>query len=105
MNQNIIDVLISMGYREMDKNVYGKPVGFSLYTFDKHQDNWELTHWFTGVKTKKAIRWSSVKIDISLPKPELLIKFQHAENDIGHTHFTYGDYSFSSISEQLANLS
>ena len=100
MNDNIISVLISMGYRFFKEGVYAKPVGFSLYIFSKPEDEWELVHWFKGADDN-PYRWSSAEIDITLEKEELLEEFICAENGIVYQQMTYADNSFLTLTQML----
>lgn len=42
--------LMSLGYRKMAENKYGKPIGYSLFIFEA--DKFECGEWFRGVDNK-----------------------------------------------------
>ena len=50
-------VLVSMGYRKLSGNVYAKPVGFNLFTFEMAELRW--TNFFMGSDGATKQIWNS----------------------------------------------
>ena len=48
--------LISIGYRELESNIWGKPVGFHLFLYDIKRREW--SNHFIG-KNKQSLIWET----------------------------------------------
>jgi len=57
--------LISMSYREMKPNVWGKPFGYHLITFELDKNLW--TNWFMN-SFKEPLIWNSI---VYIPNPKV----------------------------------
>jgi len=105
MNNNIIQILKSMGYREMAPEKWAKPVGYSLLTFDNYKEEWQITCWCpkgcsADMSDGKHYRWSAKSINIDETDFEKLKHaFQYKENEVLRQQWNYGDFSFLTTKE------
>lgn len=55
--KDYIIILKSMGYRQLKPDVWGKPIGFNLFTFEFI--NFEWTNWFKGAYNSGLQRYNA----------------------------------------------
>lgn len=77
--------LLKMGYREITPNVWAKPVGMCLFTFET--EKLKFTNWFMGRDSTYHI-WNTAKFDESIN--EFLLFLKESEK---RTRITVGEHS------------
>ena len=71
--------ILSMGYREVKKDTYAKPFGFSLYTIEKKGTSMKMTNWFEGGDHTTCI-WNSQDFDIDKEESNVLLGIKYFES-------------------------
>jgi hypothetical protein len=100
-------VLTSLGYREIRANVWGKPFGNHLITFEFDKLLW--TNWFTGDDGKNLVPliWDSKTYEAETNEFEETVKHDFKEFIIEAEAWTnvqghmFSDFSFLSVAEVL----
>jgi hypothetical protein len=102
--ENVVQVLVSMGYRQMNRVLWGKPVGMALLTYNTRSSLWECR--VKGVK-EKILFWSGSNYEPA--GGEDFLRFIMECEAYGANYATtpneYPDFSFISPSEKLLLLS
>lgn len=99
----IIKVLTSMGYRLMSPNVWGKPFGYNLLTYETDKNLW--TNWFTSID-KNPLIWNNHTFKTDSDS-ELTLEEQFKQFIIISEAYTsirtntYSDFSFLSDQETI----
>ena len=97
--------LLKMGYREMNENVFGKPIGFHLITFELDKLLW--TNWFKGNNNETHI-WNSSKYDMANIdlKDDFLnfIKISERESNMNQGWNENSKYEFLIPEQYFSNL-
>lgn len=91
-------VLLSMGYRQIKKDVYGKPVAMNLFMFEINTLIW--TNWFVG-RNKQQLIWESNLYEPDETVENDFIKFlKHTE---AYTRISdkESQYEFLSLTEMI----
>lgn len=83
--------LISMGYRKMKKDVFGKPFGYCIFIYEL--DKQKITQWFKSFTTKENIIYKSD----TCPTPAHLKSFETFSGRIT----TESEFEFLTIEELL----
>ncbi len=94
---NFTKDLTSLGYREMAPNIWGKPFGHHLLTFEISKSL--LTNWFMSLD-KQPLIWDS---DVYDPDPTVEDDFKRfiiaCEAYTNVSHHEFNDFSFLSLTE------
>lgn len=73
--------LISMGYRKIKENIFGKPFGYCIFIYEL--DKQKITQWFKNFTTKENLIWKS---DIC-PTPAHVKSFEAFSGQITESEF------------------
>lgn len=97
----MIKELNSLGYREMTKGVYGKPVAMNLFTFEIKNLTW--TNWFKGGNDGvESFVWHHAVYDKTKDENFLIfIKDSEAATRLSRT---FSEYEFLTKKEEYSFL-
>ena len=92
--------LKSLGYRLMKSGVYGKPVGFNLFTFEIDTLLW--TNWFKSVNGETMLIWNTDTYEVDeTVKNDFLTFLKYCE---GFTKISYNsptNFEFLTTEEEI----
>jgi len=95
-NIEIIKILKSMGYREIKKGVWGKPIGHCILVATFHSDNWLLRGFFMG-KDGKIYNWQTKNFN-------RIEELKSAETECYHELHISSNFEFSTRAEYLEDF-
>lgn len=97
--KNIHKVLISMGYRKLNKSKYIKPIGYNVFTFNL--DTLEFLNMFKSADDKIHVYNSEKYEKDEDVKDDFLQFIKHVENYSNLVDSNYSNFEFLTLEDQI----
>jgi hypothetical protein len=93
--------LTKMGYRELEKNVWAKPIANHLFTYDLEKSEW--LNIFKGL-TDKILVWNSHNFGVLENEADFLRKLKMCESTNISSGNEETNFEFLTVDDQLAEF-